>query len=203
MRNIITKGNKENAEYDLDASFITKDSVIYSFGVGDDIAWDVGMIKKFGCEVHSFDMTPSSIEWVAKQKLPSKLHFHPYGISNFDGNALFHLRKKPHWKVFAASTSLYIKGNPQMLPVKTLRTIMKELGHDHIDVMKIDIEGEEYRVLKNIKGIPVKQIVIEMHTWTKSERIEKIITLFRLWWRGYRIINHMGHGTFTEYNFSL
>ena len=29
------------------------------------------------------------------------------------------------------------------LQVKTLPTIMKELGHDHIDVLKLDVEGSE------------------------------------------------------------
>ncbi len=29
------------------------------------------------------------------------------------------------------------------LEVKTLRTIMAELGHTHIDVLKIDVEGSE------------------------------------------------------------
>ena len=27
-----------------------------------------------------------------------------------------------------------------MLPVKTLDTIMKELGHDHVDILKLDVE---------------------------------------------------------------
>ncbi len=29
------------------------------------------------------------------------------------------------------------------LPVRTLRSLMKELGHDHLDVLKLDVEGSE------------------------------------------------------------
>ena len=35
-------------------------SVIYSFGVGDNVAWDLEMIRRFGCTVHAFDPTPAS-----------------------------------------------------------------------------------------------------------------------------------------------
>lgn len=47
--------------------------------------------------------------------------------------------------------------------VKPLTTIMAELGHDHIDLLKIDIEGAEYEVLENIvaKQIPVSAICVE------------------------------------------
>ena len=36
-------------------------SVVYSFGVGDNVAWDLEMIRQFGGTVHAFDPTPASI----------------------------------------------------------------------------------------------------------------------------------------------
>jgi hypothetical protein len=59
----------------------------------------------------------------------------------------------------------------------SLRRLMKLLGHDHIDVLKIDIEGEEYKVLPEIltppssstnsggKHIPIGQIQVELYFW--------------------------------------
>ncbi len=35
------------------------------------------------------------------------------------------------------------------LPVKTLKTIMKELGHDRVDLLKVDVEGSEYAFLED------------------------------------------------------
>src|SRR5687767_1663320 len=60
------------------------ESVVYSFGVGDNVAWDLGVIRQFGCTVHAFDPTPASIAWVARQSLPGQFVFHDYGISDFD-----------------------------------------------------------------------------------------------------------------------
>jgi hypothetical protein len=37
---------------------------------------------------------------------------------------------------------MYYSQAKHMLPVKTLRTIMKDLGHTYIDMVKLDIEGE-------------------------------------------------------------
>ena len=42
---------------------------------------------------------------------------------------------------------------------------MTDLGHKHIDVLKMDIEGSEYDVIENIlnTNISINQILIEFH----------------------------------------
>ena len=49
--------------------------------------------------------------------------------------------------------------------MKTLKDIMNELGHKHIDILKLDIEGSEYDVIENIlnDNISITQITIEFH----------------------------------------
>src|SRR5262245_56805324 len=64
-------------------------SIVYSFGVGQDISWDLAMIERFGMTVHAFDPTPKSIEWIRQQKLPPHFVFHEYGIADYDGTAHF------------------------------------------------------------------------------------------------------------------
>lgn len=59
--------------------------------------------------------------------------------------------------------------------VKTLSSVIDELGIDSIDLLKIDVEGEEYEVLKGIedKDWPkIKQIVAEVHD--KKGRLGKV-----------------------------
>lgn len=195
-------GSKEYGGWNIETAGLNKDSVVYSFGIGHDVSWDEAMIRKFGCQIHAFDMTPSSIEWVAQQTLSPLFHFHPYGIGHFDGDAKFNLRKKPQWLINEASMSLYPEGEVKLLPVKTLRSIMKELGHDHIDILKLDIEGEEYNVLRDSKGLSIKQILVEMHTPTKSELISKWVAILRLWVRGYRMIaKNLGDYSFVRTTF--
>lgn len=49
--------------------------------------------------------------------------------------------------------------------MKSLSDIVKELGHERIDIVKIDIEGSEYSVIDSILSAPVEidQILIEIH----------------------------------------
>ena len=42
---------------------------------------------------------------------------------------------------------------------------MQDLGHDHIDLLKVDIEGAEYEVIEDFLAsqVDVKQVLIEFH----------------------------------------
>jgi hypothetical protein len=67
--------------------------------------------------------------------------------------------------------------------MKSLEDIIHELGHTHIDVLKMDIEGAEYDVIENILNskISITQILIEFHdrffggkTLRSQQSIEKL-----------------------------
>jgi hypothetical protein len=64
-------------------------SVVYSVGVGNDISFDLELIRRFGATVHGFDPSPLAIEWIAAQDLPANYLFHPWGLSAPDGSADF------------------------------------------------------------------------------------------------------------------
>jgi hypothetical protein len=51
------------------------------------------------------------------------------------------------------------------LPVKTVTTAMRELGHSRIDLLKLDIEGAEYPVLRDIirSQLDIQQLLVEFH----------------------------------------
>eukprot|EP00884_Botryococcus_braunii_P008612 jgi/Botrbrau1/17752/Bobra.0127s0012.1 len=55
----------------------------------------------------------------------------------------------------------------QNVPVKSLPTIMRELGHTWVDVLKIDIEGGEWRILDHLTRqpgrFPFTQLQVEFH----------------------------------------
>lgn len=48
---------------------------------------------------------------------------------------------------------------------KTIKSIMKELGHDRIDLLKLDIEGSEFSVLKSalMDELDIRQMCIDHH----------------------------------------
>src|SRR5215470_13100547 len=106
------------------------------------------MIRRFGVLVHAFDPTPRAIAWIRGQFLPENFVFHEYGISDHDGNAAFH---PPENEGFV-SYSIFARGRGDdviQAPVYRLTTIMKLLGQETIDVLKMDVEGAEYDVLSD------------------------------------------------------
>ena len=53
--------------WDVIIDSLSQNSVVYSFGVGEDASFDIDLIKEFGLKVFAFDPTPKSIKWVKDQ----------------------------------------------------------------------------------------------------------------------------------------
>jgi hypothetical protein len=79
---------------------------------------------------------------------------------------------------------------------------MKELKHNHIDLLKLDIEGSEYDVLDYIlnKNISVDQIIVEFHDrfLKNGKRLRRKI-INKLENKGYTLFAISR--TFEEYSF--
>jgi FkbM family methyltransferase len=145
---------------------MNKNSIVYSFGIGEDISFDLMVIEKHQCQVYGFDPTPKSIEWVSTQAIPKNFHFFNFGISSKTGVQSFHLPKNPNY----VSGSLLSHNNVNTdhvitVHMKSLLDINKDLGHSYIDVLKMDIEGSEYEVIESIfsSDISIGQILVEFH----------------------------------------
>ena len=138
-------------------TLVKKDSIVYSFGIGEDASWDLGMIKRFGVTIHGFDPTPKSIRWVKAQNMPAEFVMHDFGLAPKDGELVFHAPINPN-HVSLSVVERETQTERIVLPVRELAGIMKELGHDHIDILKMDIEGSEYEVIEDLlaNGLAVK-----------------------------------------------
>jgi FkbM family methyltransferase len=146
--------------------FIDDKSIIYSFGIGEDISFDLEIIKSHNSRVFGFDPTPKSVQWIAKQNLTKNFQFFAYGIAASTGLTDFFLPKNEN--NVSGSFVNQINVNPDskiQVQMKTFFDLTKELGHNHINIIKMDIEGAEYMVLENLlnSGIYIDQILIEFH----------------------------------------
>jgi FkbM family methyltransferase len=151
-----------NASWIIFPDCLSPDLVVYSLGVGNEIRFDLSLIEKFSVDVYAFDPTPESIAWISKQKLPERFHFMDYGVMDYDGIAQF---QQFDGVQFGTKISSSQKNRIVELKVFRLATIMKNLNHTKIDLLKINIEGGEYAVIADLvaSNIDVKQIVVEFH----------------------------------------
>ena len=141
-----------------------RSSVLYSFGVGRDISFERAMIGRYGLTVHAFDPTPLALTWAKSQELPPNFHLHELGIAPYDGMARFQPPTKLKFESFSMVRTSGL-GRAIDAPVRRFRSLTGMLGHNRVDVLKMDIEGAEYEVLTDIleSRIPVGQILVEFH----------------------------------------
>ncbi len=142
---------------------LSKDSIVYSFGLGEDISFDLSIINKYNCTVFGFDPTPKVVNWLSKQNLPEKLVYIPLALAATDGELTFY---SPTNENNVSHTIIKHKTSKEILvQSKCLKSILKDLGHTNIDLLKMDIEGFEYGVIENMvsENIYPKQLLVEFH----------------------------------------
>lgn len=165
---------------------LTPDSIVYSAGIGLDITFDRALIDRCGCSVFGFDPTPTAIDFVAAQELdgllPSKFRFMPVGLWDAETRLQFFAPKTRGW--IGSYSALNLQGSEESeaisVSVKPLSQLMRENGHESIDLLKMDIEGAEYRVINEIidRKIPVCWLCIEFDQpvpfWTTNRTISRL-----------------------------
>jgi len=174
--NAVTHGGGSGyGGWDIIEKHIDAESVVYSFGVGEDASFDLSLIDKFGLTVYAFDPTPKSISWVKSQNFSENFKMHGYGLAAFDGFVSFNPPSNPDHVSHTILDRVETKGKSIEVEVKKLKTIMDEIGHKKIDLLKMDIEGAEYQVIDDIikSDIRPDQLLIEFHHRFSSVGIEK------------------------------
>ncbi|ANO51157.1 hypothetical protein [Woeseia oceani] len=167
-------------------------SVAYTIGVGDDICFELAMIRQFEAEVHAFDATPEVATWIASKELPDSYNFHGWAAAGRDGNV--NLRRWPG-ECHPAShcgSPLSSKHEVQAIPAYSLKTLMKKLRHAHVDLLKINIDNAGSTVLDELVRTDIRpgQLLLGFRHCESSLKDEVIAaTVQRLRKIGYRIFS--------------
>jgi FkbM family methyltransferase len=155
---------QEHGEWWICPDAVRAGDVVYAFGIGRDLRFERAMATEYGTRVFAFDPTPWTAEWVAGERLPENLRYIPMCVAGYDGEADLHepeRRDGSHSMVAQGGQT----GRTVPVPVRRLPSLMRELGHDRIDLLKLDVEGAEYDAVRDLLAmdITVRQVLVEFH----------------------------------------
>jgi FkbM family methyltransferase len=141
----------------ISPSRLPEEPLVYSLGLSENLSFDLGMIQQYGANVHGFDPTIESRSFIAKSHLPRGFHYHCLAVAGQDGQLDLYERIGKGGRKKGAC---FLKAS-----CKKISSLVQELGHSRLDVLKIDVEGSEYSILEDVclKGIHASQIAVEFH----------------------------------------
>lgn len=176
------------AGYSVPDELPRSDWICYSGGIGEDASFDLELIKRYGCTVHAFDPTPRGGEVGRLAAREARFRFLPYGLWSEDTRLKFYASRDPSHNAYSIpnlqGTSSYVLGD-----CRTLSSLMAELGHDHIDLLKLDIEGAEYAVLDSMRAEGISVIVLLIVFHKLSSVREMIRAVEKLQAEGYEPVH--------------
>ena len=131
--------------------------LVYSLGLSENLSFDLGMIQQYGAKVHGFDPTIESQRFIAKSHLPTDFHYHSLAVAGHDGQLDLYERMGKGGRKKGAC---FLRAS-----CKKVSTLVQELGHSRLDILKVDVEGSEYSILEDVclRGIHASQIAVEFH----------------------------------------
>jgi FkbM family methyltransferase len=137
------------------------DAVCYLAGLGEDASFDLALIARYGCDVHAFDPVPEAATYAATVD-EQRFHFHPFGLWREDDVLRFYDAPVDGY-VSRSATNMHGTGTATELPVRAIPSVMAELGHDRIDLLKLSVEGSEYALIDAIleADVPVSVLCVE------------------------------------------
>ncbi|KAH9014493.1 methyltransferase domain-containing protein [Lactarius pseudohatsudake] len=162
-----------------------EDCIVYSVGSPADASFEAEVLARTRhCQLFVFDHTASSLpralsapaslpttlgEFYSAWDVPSPENEHDYWDSR--GTA-----QRTHFKPYRI-TGQDAPATADKPKSYTLETIMRQNGHTHIDILKIDLEGWEFDALTTFllpnsdftsqkpRAPPVSQMLLELHLW--------------------------------------
>lgn len=159
--------------------------VIYSFGVNFETRFEGEMLDRTDCEIWAYDasvtqMGPGKASYENTRQLREKRSTMKNCVLTSQFKTETRGRPGVLFKPYFVGDRDYMDNKG--IQWRTLRSLMKENGHDWIDILKVDIEGSEYATFNSIMDdfdvLPFSQLQIELHVDTPHTTFGNFLT----WW---------------------
>ena len=176
---------------------LTENSIVYSCGVGEDISFDLLLQEKYNTNIVLIDPTKRAkkhYDEVNKYYKINKWNFTGDIQKDYYG-LLYHLKpnfekikyldiglwnEKTELKFYKQTNKNYVSQSLingmftheyDIVKVDTLKNIMEKYNHEKIDLLKMDIEGAEIKVLNNMldDNIFPEYLCIEFDLYLKGK----------------------------------
>jgi FkbM family methyltransferase len=147
---LVALGSRGYGFWVVPGSVLGPESCCYLAGVGEDISFDLALIARFGCTVHAFDPVPAAQRYAAvAARHEPRLVFHPVGLWSSDTVLPLHA---PAVDGHVSHSVTDLHGTVKVFDAqfRSVASLMRELGHDRLDLLKISAEGAEYEILREI-----------------------------------------------------
>ena len=217
MNNLIKHGTEyggwllpKNCELD-------ETSIIYSGGVGEDISFDAIINSMYNCNIFLIDPTRRAVNHFEEfkqycmHKTPftgniqkdyydkiknlhmnvDKFYYESIGLWNKKDTLKFYKQRNPNYVSQSIIENMF--GNEyDIVDVDTIKSLMEKHNHTKIDLLKLDIEGAEIKVLNNMldDNIFPRYLCIEfdLKLKNKDSQNETERLMNRLTENGYKIL---------------
>jgi FkbM family methyltransferase len=141
-------------------ALIDRTWVVWDAGVGEDASFAIELIRRFDCVVDAFDPTPRAIAFVrATLAEQPRFRLHEVGLWSENARLRFWAPRDPthvsHSLVNLQDTREFFEADCRTVPA-----MLHELGQDHIDLLKLDIEGAEHRVIGSTLAVGIRPRVL-------------------------------------------
>lgn len=206
---------------------LDKNSIIYSLGVGEDVSFDLSIQNLYGSNIILIDPTTrakyhyleisnfiKSKKWAFKGNIQpdykstivdfknvdlNKIKYIDLGVWNEKTELQFYKQHNKNNVSQSLITNMF-GDEYDIVNVDTLKNIMKRNNHTKIDLLKMDIEGAEIKVLNNMldDGILPKYLCVEFDLYIKQKdynnETKNIIN---------RLVNHYNYSILTNEDMNI
>ncbi|MGK2936204.1 MAG: FkbM family methyltransferase [Solirubrobacteraceae bacterium] len=181
-------GDLSYGGYLLPTDALSSSSVCYLAGTGTDITFDLLLIARFGCQIHAFDPVPAAARYVeVAARYEPRLTFHPMALWRADEELQFHA---PREAGFVSHSAVNLHDTPVAFSAagRSVRSLMHELDHERVDLLKISAEGSEHAIVEGTLADGVRPRVVCIEFAQPGPVADVHTTMRRLVHGGYELV---------------